>query len=241
MQITISNDNCTVTRLLIQRINNFFATRYPGHEYAITSLTGAEGSLEHIGDKFSNIYIINMDMKDSESLGVRIAANLRKLYPQSHIIFMAEDADFSLSSFNKNLIFPSGFLIGQQGIEELDDILDEIIRYEMLERKLITVTHDYKTYFISTDDIFYLEKINRKTKIITSQRVLDTNQSLFSLMEELGNQFIMVDRGIVVNIYKVSYIDYSHNMIIMQNGDHLNLARNRKHTLRQRLDTQRIL
>ena len=91
--------------------------------------------------------------------------------------------------------------------------------------------YNYNAYRIPFDDILYIEKIqdNQKCTIHTE----DGNQyeiisSISALANKLGKTFFQSHKSCIVNLEKISRVDYNENMITFQNGTSAYLLSNRK-------------
>jgi len=102
-------------------------------------------------------------------------------------------------------------------------------------KKVITFESMGILYIIYIDDIIYVLKdtVDRKCIIKTSYNEVPINKTMNDMIDELDERFYLSHRSCLVNINKISKIDFKDSIIYFQNGESINLiSRDRKKGLK---------
>ena len=115
----------------------------------------------------------------------------------------------------------------------------EVFFGETLVRSMVTfMLENYTLIRLRCRDILYFEYINRKVRIVTSDReyicINEKISDIAKLMEPCG--FSMCHQSFVVNLYAIAGIGTQE--LIMKNGDTVYLAQKRAATIRKELRSQ---
>lgn len=86
-----------------------------------------------------------------------------------------------------------------------------------------------RIYRIDVKDIFYIESVDRKTFIYSTQQVFRTEKKLYQLLEELkSHDFVQISKAVIVNINVLESMKMLANskiQVTLQNGEKLNASR----------------
>lgn len=86
-----------------------------------------------------------------------------------------------------------------------------------------------RIYRIDVTDIFYIESVDRKTFIYSTQQVFRTEKKLYQLLEELkSHDFVQINKAVIVNINvleSMKMLANSRIQVTLQNGEKLNASR----------------
>lgn len=86
-----------------------------------------------------------------------------------------------------------------------------------------------KSVYLSVQDIYYIESLERKTFIYTKDRVLRSNKKLYQLAEELSDfHFFQINKGCLLNIDVLVHVKTLFNSRLeatLDNGEKLIITR----------------
>lgn len=223
--IVLTEDKDIFSELSIET-TVYFETNYPQLVYSIQAYSEPQGC--------QNADIIFIDLSGDRVTAIQKAAQLRKLYPYSEIVFLDTGSENLIDILNGD-IRPTAVLLKPINAERLCNLLDNIVRDRLLNRR-IKVYSGYKLHLIEPSTIYYLEKSNRKTVIKTSNYSLEASVPMANISAQLDYRFVKTDRGIIANLAKINNVDFANNTITLINGELLQLARNRKKLLKEKLE-----
>ena len=82
--------------------------------------------------------------------------------------------------------------------------------------RMISGEQDGKRFNIDINDVLYIEWVDNRSCICTSEDVFTTSQTLAQLQQQLdADIFIRVSKPILVNIYKIKWISSGLNMKLL--------------------------
>ena len=79
-------------------------------------------------------------------------------------------------------------------------------------------------YRFYTNDILYIEYINRKSKIYTNYNSVSFNISLLELKSMLNDNFLYSHKSCLVNIQRIKKINKKEKIIYFDDGSETNLV-----------------
>ncbi|HMM30227.1 MAG TPA: LytTR family DNA-binding domain-containing protein [Clostridia bacterium] len=125
---------------------------------------------------------------------------------------------------------------------ELDDeMLDVLSLLREHSHKLVGYK-DGEAHILKPGDIFYAEAVDGKTFLYTVDMVLETHQSLSSLLETYGDmQLIRIGKSQLVNLYHVAKLKSLPNTrieITLKNSERLIVSRHYTQNLKENLGIQ---
>ncbi|MFC4401647.1 LytR/AlgR family response regulator transcription factor [Gracilibacillus xinjiangensis] len=75
------------------------------------------------------------------------------------------------------------------------------------EHRELTIKAKKSTYFVRFEDIFFIEKADRKSIIHTVDGTYQTNKSLLYYERNLDNRFMLAHRSFLINLELVNQIE----------------------------------
>ncbi|WP_342540133.1 LytTR family DNA-binding domain-containing protein [Heyndrickxia sp. FSL K6-6286] len=91
---------------------------------------------------------------------------------------------------------------------------------------------------VQVDEIYYIGTENRQTYIKTAQHKYETDLLLYQILEKLGDDFLQVHRGYIVNLKQVSAIEPWLNRaynLILKDGSNVPISRSYAKHVKQKL------
>ena len=118
------------------------------------------------------------------------------------------------------------------------DIEKIITMLRMINMQLV-VKKDDETYLLDTDQILYIESVDRSTFVYTTDLVYESDLKLYEMEQELLSQnFIRISKHSIVNLRKIKSLKADINRKIrinLQNGEQIIVSRMYADELRKRL------
>lgn len=169
-------------------------------------------ALKYLQDtKVDGIFLdINMPELDGMSLG----KILTKLNPQMKIVFITAYRDFAADAFE---IHAFDYLLKPYSEERINEVLSSLVSFSENEEEpakeigkvnKITVFSGEKMVVISLDEIYYIEVIDKESKIYTKDSVY-TSKFKISKWEEMlpKPKFYRTHRSYIVNLDIVKEVE----------------------------------
>lgn len=175
--------------------------------------------------------IIFMDISMPEKSGFDIL----NLLPESdaEIIFVTAHSEFAIEAFEHAA---AGYILKPVNEKKLVDTVNRVLKkidkkqsYEQtsLTTKIGIPDNDSIVYH-NLSDIYYLETVNRYTKVVTKDSEIVSSYSLGTYKKILQNtDFLLVHRSFMVNLNHVVRLD-TNNFIVLSNGKEIPISKNSK-------------
>ena len=127
--------------------------------------------------------------------------------------------------------------IGKEGEElvlirchEITDEVREIERFVKSRQGCLTGVAEQKQYEIAVTDVCYVESVDGKTFLYTSDQVYETAYRIYELEELLRpKQFLRISKPMLVNLMKIRSIQPAFNgrfLAILSSGEKIIITRN---------------
>ena len=157
-------------------------------------------------------------------------AELRlKLLKKCNIKVLLLSSDFDIQILRKyireNLIFD---FLKKKDYQMIEEIIDFINTQNNIKNKLYIDTSSMKV-LVEPDDILYISysKVIRKAVIKTRNQEYFTTRHLFEIEGLLSDfsEFVRIERSNIVNINRISGINFKEEILIFDNNEILQLSR----------------
>ena len=169
--------------------------------------------------------VILLIMDDSgKNIGQRL-----KLLKKYNIKVLLLSSDFDIQILRKyireNLIFD---FLKKKDYQLIEEIVDFINTQDDIKNKLYIDTSSIKV-LVEPGDILYVSysKVVRKAVIKTADQEYFTAKHLFEIEELLSkfSEFVRIERSNIVNINRISGINFKEEILIFDNNEILQLSR----------------
>lgn len=114
----------------------------------------------------------------------------------------------------------------------------ELERQLNTKSEMIEIFENRKKVLLNTNDIMYAEKVDRKVTIKTKNSLHKVNKSITYLEEQLGQQFIRISQGILVNKEQIERID--GESLFLNSGEAFHIPRERAKDIKEGLRKEMI-
>ena len=106
----------------------------------------------------------------------------------------------------------------------------EIAAFVRSRQGHLSGTADAKQYEIAVSDVFYIESVDGKTFLYTSERVFETAYRIYELEEMLKTKhFLRISKAMLVNLMKIQSIQPAFNgrfTAVLRSGEKIIISRN---------------
>ncbi|SFR76614.1 LytR/AlgR family response regulator transcription factor [Anaeromicropila populeti] len=173
-----------------------------------------------------NIAFLDIDMKETN--GIVLAQEIMIKNPWAIIIFITSHPEYALDAFN---IMAFGYIqkpIEQEHLKKL--FLRAIIHAQSIKNKSSEATLDFaynkRSISIKQTSIKYIEKIQQKIRIVTTDDDYEIYDTITALEQRLIYLFAKIDQGTLINMNYILTLD--SNIIRLKTGEIFRIARTQK-------------
>ena len=121
----------------------------------------------------------------------------------------------------------------------LNNDIERIVAMMRMIDMQIAVRKDNETFLLETDKILYVEAVDRKTFVYTSNETYESELKLYELEQELVQRdFLRISKQSLVNLRKIKSLKADVNRkirITLQNGEQIVVSRMYSDELRRKL------
>lgn len=180
----------------------------------ILETTSQEQIISAIKNKEIDVLFLDIDFKNSEKNGIKLAKELRALNSNFKLIFLTGHFEYSLLAYK---------------CKTFDYVLKPIT-YQNLLPTIKRLKADFendtsaflkisKNFSLRTDEILFIERNKSKAIVHTINSIYSSSYSLNTLLEELPSSFIRIHRSYIINQDKIKIIDRENKQIIFDNNN----------------------
>jgi len=245
LKVILCDEDETYVYLLKKLITDIAIKNNYNIEIALTTYS-PQKVLDYLlnTEKDKSVYVLEAVYNFNEYDGIQLAKAVREKDRDSYIVFCTAHAEY-IYKVMTGLIKPSGFLIKQENkinVEELNIIIGDIYRdylnFFAKSEDILNINIGTEIYRISYNHIVYLESFQKKVYVHTDNQRIGYYDSLSSLEEKLGDNFVRCHKSFIINTDKVVRISFSEMKIEMSNGAEIDISRTFKNTLKEKLKSQ---
>ncbi len=192
--------------------------------------------------------VVFLDIQLAKGNGMELAKQFKHMKKQPMIVFATAYDEYALKAFELDAI---DYIV--KPIDEIrlrktvDKLLTHAQFYEDKPKQKDTQTEETKTIpakdgdrtiIVQTDEIHYIGTENRQTYIKTAKHKYESDLLLYQLIEKLGDDFLQVHRGYIVNVKQVSAIEPWFNRaynLTLKDGSKVPVSRSFAKNVKQKL------
>lgn len=197
-----------------------------GFSFKIFSVHSQKDLTFHIQDGDKKVYILDFQNKSDDAMS--IIRKIRERDWESFIIILStiDPYHYYRCFESQMMIFDYISLLAEDYSKKLYADLMVIVNRES-KNSCLMVRHYHTIDYIPFKDILYItiEAGRRGTAIITENSKFRCSMPLRQLEEKLTSKFIKVYRSCIVNIDKVSKVDFKNNLLVLENDEHIWISR----------------
>ncbi len=215
-------DDCDVSRNLLKKIIHAF----PIYKCVGEASNGDELISQVLIEK---PHIIFVDITMPKVNGIDAAKDCMSLYPNLIVIFITGHNNYALDAFNmaafdyimkpiNRIRLISSLEKARQAINHSNKLKNAYPQRQG-EKKLVC-RREGTIYYLSLQDIIFIEKEGRKAVIHTRKKIVETNETINSLLVRLDSRFIQSHRSYIININYISEMNQIGDSYIVSFNDY---------------------
>jgi DNA-binding LytR/AlgR family response regulator len=151
-----------------------------------------------------------LDVEMPELDGLSAAAALKEKNKYIYIVFVTGYPKYAADAFQLEAV---DYLVKPVTKEHLERAVGRIEKYIGLRNKndkrnqdILILKNNHETNFINPDDIYFIEKENKKTIVHTANGKYTTSEPLNVIGQKLNQNFFRCHKSFIVNIKKIEKI-----------------------------------
>lgn len=175
--------------------------------------------LNYVGEPIDALFL---DIELGEENGIKLAEEVHKKWADCPVIFLTNYLHYATDVYHTEHIW---FAVKEQFRDRVGEIFDRIIRSrEKQKKQLHFICTNKQMVSLSPDDIFYLERVERKTRLITSWGNYELKDRMDQCETYLTKpDFLRCHNSYIVYLPNVK--EYKKGIFYMKNGDKLTISR----------------
>lgn len=225
INIAICDDDCETVKLL----ESLLKERYR-ETVRIHTFTTAFSLLTYLQDEAKGeVDLLLADIEISKDNGIQVAGRLQTQYPHLKVIFITGYIDYARYIFKAD---PADFIVKPIDEKRLYEAVDKVLsKMEAESEKMLKINSKGEFIKLRTDDILYIEMIQKIAYIHSVEKETATRKKLGELLEELPHNFVRCHQSYIVNMDKITYFSSEHAEL--SGGQYIPISRNRYRATRE--------
>lgn len=225
MRIAICDDEQRSWEELTAALHGWDPTRQPECFSTGAALLEAAREPEAFDIAFLDIYMPGEN-------GVDIAGELRKISPQTGIVFVTTSREHAVDAFSLHALH---YLVKPVTTEGVVEAFRRLTQLKSRQRPTITLTAGHDSHTVYLDEICYIQSANHATEVfLTRGRQIRVWTPLNELSSRLGEAFLKINRGAVVNMEQIEQMGIDSCML--RDGTRLDFTRRERGAIRAAYD-----
>lgn len=196
-------------------------------------------ALWDINDKQPDAVFLDIELENGN--GLQLAKQFRNIKKPPMIVFVTAYDEYALDAFELDaidyIVKPIDKVRLLKAVNKLMKLSStsyteskgEILPLVSKDKKhSISIKEEDRIIVINTKDILYIGTENRQAYVQTIEKKYITDTLLYKMMDKLGDDFIQVHRGYIVNIKQIAALEPWFNrtyLIILKNGAKISVSR----------------
>ena len=204
-------------------------------------------ALWDIGEKQPDAVFLDIELENGN--GLDLAKQFRNMKKPPMIVFVTAYDEYAVTAFELDAI---DYIVKPIDKKRLNQAVEKLIKLArnseleteseslILENKdkkySITVKEVDRILVINTKDILYIGTENRQAYIQTVDKKYETNALLYKIMDKLGDSFVQVHRGYIVNVKQIAALEPWFNrtyLIVLKDGSKVSVSRSYVKSVKQ--------
>lgn len=176
--------------------------------------------------------IVFLDIYMPDENGIAIAKELREISPETGIVFVTTSREHAVEAFS---LYALHYLVKPVTTKGVVESFRRLTEFRSRHRESITLTVGSERYTVFLDQICFLESDNHTVNVSLSDgRVLKVRMSFKELENQMDENFLRINRGIVVNMEYIARI--GTDVCVLRNGIRLPIAIRHSTAVRAKYD-----
>ncbi|SES65630.1 LytR/AlgR family response regulator transcription factor [[Clostridium] polysaccharolyticum] len=157
--------------------------------------------------KTADIAILDIDFNDNDVTGIQLAKRFQSINKWIAIIFITGHSEYALDAFRLQVF---GYLEKPVNELHLERIIKKVLVYLKgikYETSTFEFLYERKKVTLRQNNIIYVERVNRKIRIVTKQCDYSINGKVSDVENSLMENFLKINSGTLVNLHYVTKIE----------------------------------
>ena len=196
-------------------------------------------ALWDINEKQPDAVFLDIELENGN--GLDLAKQFRNMKNPPMIVFVTAYDEYAVDAFELDAIDyivkpvdkirltkAISKLIKLGGQQELETEVEPSVLENKDKKYSITVKEEDRIIVINTKDILYIGTENRQAYIQTIDKKYETDTLLYKIMDKLGDGFVQVHRGYIVNVKQIAALEPWFNrtyLIVLKDGSKVSVSR----------------
>ena len=196
-------------------------------------------ALWDINEKQPDAVFLDIELENGN--GLDLAKQFRNMKNPPMIVFVTAYDEYAVDAFELDAIDyivkpvdktrltkAISKLIKLGGQQELETEVEPPVLENKDKKYSITVKEEDRIIVINTKDILYIGTENRQAYIQTIDKKYETDTLLYKIMDKLGDGFVQVHRGYIVNVKQIAALEPWFNrtyLIVLKDGSKVSVSR----------------
>lgn len=192
--------------------------------------------------------VVFLDIELAKGNGLELAKQFMHMKKRPMIVFATAYDEYALEAFNLDAF---DYIVKPIDEVRLRKTVDKLLTYAQFHGdrqkqnslqpqgiKTIPAKDGDRMIIVQADEIYYIGTENRHTFIKTANHKYESDLLLYQLMEKLGDDFLQVHRGFIVNVKHVSAMEPWFNRaynLFLKDGSKVPVSRSFAKNVMQKL------
>lgn len=226
LEVYICEDDKHQLTQITKFVNDIIAIEELDMELSISTSSPEEILAKTAAASHTGFYLLDIDLK-SDMNGLVLAQKIRTYDPRGFIVFITTHSEMSYMTFlykceALDFIIKDDFDEYKRRIHScLIDAYNKHNHSGHGNDKKFTLKLEGRQINIACNEILYFETSDNihKVKLHTSNRLLEFNEQLKTILPNLDDRFCRCHRSYIINRDHIKEIDFKAKTAIMSNGD----------------------
>lgn len=229
LRIAVCEDDPAACQIIAASVQRALAAE--AQPYDIKLYSRGKVLLADVEDRECVFDILLLDIEMPDISGLKVSARAGALLPDAVQIFITDHMRYVLDAF----ALPTFRYIPKSQLDQrlpraLHDALEAIDR---TVRRQIVLKRGDRLVSVPLSHIMYVTREGKNAVFHTAEDTERVRTTLSQVLADLDDAFILLDRGIIVNLAMISAIQ--GNEAVLTNGERLPISRRRSGEVRRRL------
>ena len=190
--------------------------------------------------------VIFLDVEMPKMNGMEVAESIRKLKDPPLIVFATAYPQFAAEAFRYEAV---DYLLKPYDEAQLDETMQRLVNKHVKDFSVkpdrapgkLSVEVDGDIHYLELKDILYMERVEKKTRLITKQGEFSTNAALKVLEARLlSHGFFRIHKSFLVNLKYIQkltpWFNGAYHLQLEGTDEKLSVSRNYVKSLREQLE-----
>lgn len=164
--------------------------------------------------------ILFLDIQMGKMTGMELARQIRNRDSHVQLVFVTALPDFAAEGYDVSALH---YLLKPVSQEKIFKVLDRASRHFAREEAYLLLTDDQTLKRVPVSEILYAEAFAHNLQIVTKNNTYELRESLSSLAQKLGSDFVSPHRSYLVNLQYIHSI--ARTEIILDTQTRIPLSR----------------